>query len=143
MSYGLEVEMIRLAREKDLLTTPYVFSEEEAAAMAEAGADIVVCHLGLTTGGSIGAGVAFSLEDCPARVDAWGRAALAVNPDVLLLVHGGPVSSPGMRSTCSTAPSTATASTAPPRWSGCRRRPRSPGRPGLQGGADRPRGRGR
>ena len=62
--------------------------------MAEAGADIVVCHLGLTTGGAIGAGVAFSLEDCPARVDAWGRAALAVNPDVILLVHGGPVSSP-------------------------------------------------
>ena len=94
MGFDLEVEMIRLAREKDLLTTPYVFSEDEAAAMAEAGADIVVCHLGLTTGGAIGAGVAFSLEDCPARVDAWGRAALAVNPDVILLVHGGPVSSP-------------------------------------------------
>lgn len=94
MSYGLEVDMIRRAHEKDLLTTPYVFSEEEAVAMAEAGADLVVCHLGLTTGGAIGAGVAFALEDCPARVDAWGRAALRVNPEVIVLVHGGPVSSP-------------------------------------------------
>ena len=94
MSYGLEVDLIRRAREKDLLTTPYVFGEEEATAMAEAGADVVVCHLGLTTGGSIGAGVAFSLEDCPARVDAWARAALRVNPEAIVLVHGGPVSSP-------------------------------------------------
>ncbi len=94
MSYGQEVDLIRLAREKDLLTTPYVFNEEDAAAMTEAGADIVVCHLGLTTGGSIGAETALKLEDCPAMVDAWSEAALRVNPDVLVLVHGGPVAMP-------------------------------------------------
>ena len=94
MSYGREVDLIRLAHGKDLLTTPYVFNEDEAAAMTGAGADLVVCHLGLTTGGSIGAGVAFPLEDCPARVDAWAEAALRENPDVIVLVHGGPVSSP-------------------------------------------------
>ncbi|GAB4392092.1 MAG: phosphoenolpyruvate hydrolase family protein [Kiloniellaceae bacterium] len=94
MSYGQEVDMIRLAREKDLLTTPYVFCEEDATAMAEAGADIVVCHLGLTTGGSIGAETALKLADCPALVDAWAAAALKVNPDIIVLVHGGPVSMP-------------------------------------------------
>jgi predicted TIM-barrel enzyme len=94
MSYGLEVDMIRLAHEKDLLTTPYVFSEDDAAAMAKAGADVVVCHMGLTTGGSIGAETALKLEDCPAKVDAWAAAALKVNPDILVLVHGGPVSMP-------------------------------------------------
>ena len=94
MSYGQEVDMIRLAHEKDLLTTPYVFNEDEATAMAEAGADIVVCHLGLTTGGAIGADTARSLEDCPALVDAWAAAALKVNPDVTILVHGGPVAMP-------------------------------------------------
>lgn len=94
MSYGQEVDMIRMAREKDLLTTPYVFNEEDAAAMAGAGADIIVCHLGLTTGGAIGAETALSLEDCPALVDAWAAAALEVNPDVIVLVHGGPVAMP-------------------------------------------------
>ncbi len=94
MSYSQEIDVIRLAHEKDLLTTPYVFNESEAQAMAEAGADIVVCHLGLTTGGSIGAATALKLEDCPALVDAWAEAALKVNPDVLILVHGGPVSMP-------------------------------------------------
>lgn len=94
MGYGLEVDMIRLARDKDLLTTPYVFNEDDAAAMAAAGADIVVCHLGLTTGGSIGAETALSLEDCPALVNAWAEAALRVNPDILVLVHGGPVAMP-------------------------------------------------
>ncbi len=94
MSYALEVEMIRAARAKDMLTTPYVFSEADATAMAEAGADIVVCHLGLTTGGSIGAETALTLEDCPAIVDRWAAAALAVNPEVLVLVHGGPVAMP-------------------------------------------------
>jgi predicted TIM-barrel enzyme len=94
MSYGLEVDMIRLAHEKDLLTTPYVFSEDDAVAMAKAGADIVVCHMGLTTGGSIGAETALKLEDCPAKVDAWAAAALKVNPDILVLVHGGPVAMP-------------------------------------------------
>ena len=94
MSFGLEVDMIRTARGKDMLTTPYVFGEGDAAAMAEAGADIVVCHLGLTTGGSIGAGTALRLEDCPARVDAWAEAAMKVNRDVIVLVHGGPVAMP-------------------------------------------------
>jgi predicted TIM-barrel enzyme len=94
MSYAQEVEMIRLARGKDLLTTPYVFSEADAAAMAGAGADIVVCHLGLTTGGSIGAETAVKLADCPAIVDRWAAAALAVNPQAIVLVHGGPVAMP-------------------------------------------------
>jgi predicted TIM-barrel enzyme len=94
MSYALEVEMIALAHRKGLLTTPYVFCEADAAAMARAGADIIVCHFGLTTGGSIGAGTALRLEDCPALADAWAGAALAVNPEILVLVHGGPVSEP-------------------------------------------------
>ena len=94
MSYGLEVDMIRMAHEKDMLTTPYVFCEEEAEAMARAGADIVVCHLGLTTGGSIGAETALKLEDCPALVDAWAAAAMRVDPEIIVLVHGGPVSMP-------------------------------------------------
>ncbi len=94
MSYGQEVDLIRLAHQKDLLTTPYVFNEEDATAMAEAGADIVVCHLGLTTGGAIGAETALRLEDCPALVEAWAGAALKINPEVLVLVHGGPVAMP-------------------------------------------------
>jgi predicted TIM-barrel enzyme len=95
MSYGLEVDMIAAAHAMDMLTTPYVFSADEATAMAKAGADIVVCHLGLTTGGSIGAGTALKLEDCPAKLDAWAEAALKVRRDIIVLVHGGPVSSPG------------------------------------------------
>jgi predicted TIM-barrel enzyme len=94
MGYALEVDMIALAREKDLLTTPYVFDESSAAAMADAGADIIVCHLGLTTGGSIGAETALKLQDCPALVDRSAAAALAVNPDAIVLVHGGPVAMP-------------------------------------------------
>ena len=78
MGYGLEVEMIAAAHAKDLLTTPYVFCEDDAAAMAKAGADIIVCHLGLTTGGAIGAETALKLADCPALVDAWAAAAQAV-----------------------------------------------------------------
>jgi len=94
MSYGLEVDMIATAHAKNMLTTPYVFNTGEAAAMAKAGADIIVCHLGLTTGGSIGAGTALKLADCPALVDAWAGAALKVRRDAIVLVHGGPVSSP-------------------------------------------------
>ncbi len=94
MGYGLEVEMIALANRKGLLTTPYVFCEADAQAMAQAGADIIVCHLGLTTGGSIGAETALKLEDCPALVDSWARAALAVKEDAIILVHGGPVAEP-------------------------------------------------
>ena len=94
MSYAQEVEMIAIARNKDLLTTPYVFSEDDAIAMARAGADIIVCHLGLTTGGSIGAETALKLENCPAMVDAWAEAALSINDDIIVLVHGGPVAEP-------------------------------------------------
>jgi len=94
MSYGLEVDMIAKARAKDMLTTPYVFSEENAADMARAGADVIVVHLGLTTGGSIGAETALKLADCPAIVDAQAEAALRVNPDAIILVHGGPVAMP-------------------------------------------------
>ncbi len=94
MGYGLEVEMIRAAHALDLLTTPYVFSEESAADMAKAGADIVVCHLGLTTGGAIGAETALTLKDCVGRIDAWAEAARAVNPDVIVLCHGGPIARP-------------------------------------------------
>jgi predicted TIM-barrel enzyme len=94
MGYALEVEMIRQARALDLLTTPYVFSEADAAAMAGAGADVVVCHLGLTTGGTIGAETAESLEGCVAKINAWARAALAVNPEVIVLCHGGPIAMP-------------------------------------------------
>jgi predicted TIM-barrel enzyme len=94
MSYGLEVDLIATAHAKDMLTTPYVFNADEAAAMARAGADIVVCHLGLTTGGSIGAQSGRKLEECPALVDAWAEAALKINKDLIVLVHGGPVSAP-------------------------------------------------
>src|SRR5256885_11875763 len=85
MSYALEIDMIAKAREKDMLTTPYVFCEAEAAAMAIAGADIIVCHLGLTTGGSIGAQTAFELEERPARVANRAHAALSGNSQNLLL----------------------------------------------------------
>ncbi|MGA7268323.1 MAG: phosphoenolpyruvate hydrolase family protein [Aestuariivirga sp.] len=94
MSYGQEVDLIRLARSKDMLTTPYVFNAGEAEAMAKAGADIIVCHLGLTTGGAIGSRTALRLADCPALVDAWAEAALKVNKDAIVIVHGGPVSMP-------------------------------------------------
>ena len=94
MGYGHEVDMIAMAAGKDLLTTPYVFSEEDAAAMAEAGADIIVVHLGLTTGGSIGAETAVTLEKAPTLTDEWAAAALEVNPDAIVLVHGGPVAVP-------------------------------------------------
>ncbi|HEX3983199.1 MAG TPA: phosphoenolpyruvate hydrolase family protein [Acidisoma sp.] len=94
MGYGLEVEMIRMAHTKDLLTTPYVFNPDEARIMAEAGADILVAHMGLTTGGAIGATTAFALDDCVDRVNAIGVAARAVQPDILLLCHGGPIAEP-------------------------------------------------
>ncbi len=94
MSYALEVECIAEAHRQDLLTTPYVFSEDDAAAMTEAGADIIVCHLGLTTGGSIGAETALTLEDTIPKIEAWADAARAVRDDVIVLVHGGPIAMP-------------------------------------------------
>jgi predicted TIM-barrel enzyme len=94
MGFGLEVDMIRLAHERDLLTTPYVFSADEAAAMAKAGADIIVAHMGLTTGGNIGASTALTLQECPALIDSWAEAARRVRRDILVLCHGGPIASP-------------------------------------------------
>lgn len=94
MGYGLEVEMIRLAHQKNMLTTPYVFSEQDAVAMTEAGADIIVPHMGLTTGGSIGAETALKLEDCVPLITAWAQAAKVVREDVIVLCHGGPISTP-------------------------------------------------
>ena len=94
MSYALEVEMIRQAHQMDLLTTPYVFSEQNARDMAAAGADIVVCHLGLTTGGAIGAETAIKLSDCVGSINAWAAAARSVNPQVIVLCHGGPIATP-------------------------------------------------
>jgi predicted TIM-barrel enzyme len=93
-SYGMEIDLIAKAHHKNFLTTPYVFNAEEAAAMAAAGADIIVCHLGLTAGGAIGAKTTLALADCPPLVDRWAEAALRVNKDVLILVHGGPVAEP-------------------------------------------------
>jgi predicted TIM-barrel enzyme len=94
MGYGLEVDLVRLARSKDMLTTPYVFSVEDARAMTEAGADIVVAHMGLTTGGSIGADTALTLEDCVENINAIATAAHSVNPDIIVLCHGGPIAEP-------------------------------------------------
>jgi predicted TIM-barrel enzyme len=94
MGFGLEVDMIRLAHEKDMLTTPYVFSEDDAIAMTEAGADVIVCHLGLTTGGNIGADSAKTLDDCVEYINAWSAAAHKKRRDVIILCHGGPISMP-------------------------------------------------
>jgi predicted TIM-barrel enzyme len=94
MGYGLEVELVARARAMDLLTTPYVFCEADARAMAAAGADIIVCHLGLTTGGAIGAETALSLADCVPRINQWAAAAQAVNPEAIVLCHGGPIATP-------------------------------------------------
>jgi predicted TIM-barrel enzyme len=94
MGYGLEVDMIRAAHEMDLLTTPYVFDEEQAADMARAGADILVPHMGLTTSGAIGAHTALTLEEAAVKVQALADAAKRVNPDILVLCHGGPIAEP-------------------------------------------------
>ena len=94
MSYQLEVDIIRLAREMDLLTTPYVFNPSEAERMADAGADLIVAHMGVTTGGSIGAKSSKTLDDCVTRIQEISDAARGVNPDVLVICHGGPISEP-------------------------------------------------
>jgi predicted TIM-barrel enzyme len=94
MGYCLEVEMIAAAHALDLLTTPYVFTPDEAVAMTRAGADIVVAHMGVTTGGAIGATSAKSLDDCVAEIDAIAAAARAERPDVIVLCHGGPIAMP-------------------------------------------------
>ncbi|HZQ66842.1 MAG TPA: phosphoenolpyruvate hydrolase family protein [Gaiellaceae bacterium] len=94
MGYALEVEMIRTAHELDLLTAPYVFTPDEARAMAEAGADVLVPHMGLTTGGAIGAETAKTLDECVELIQAMRDAAVEVSPDVLVLCHGGPIAEP-------------------------------------------------
>ena len=94
MGYGLEVEAIRQAHQLDLLTTPYVFSTEDARAMTEAGADVLVAHMGLTTGGSIGAETGRNLDDSVKLIQEIRDAAVEVNPDVIVLCHGGPISEP-------------------------------------------------
>jgi predicted TIM-barrel enzyme len=94
MSYQLEVDIIRLARQMDLLTTPYVFNPEEAERMADAGADLIVAHMGVTTGGSIGAKSSKTLDDCVTRIQQISDAARGVNPEVLVICHGGPISEP-------------------------------------------------
>ncbi|MGB3713103.1 MAG: phosphoenolpyruvate hydrolase family protein [Candidatus Promineifilaceae bacterium] len=94
MSYSLEVEMVRQARELEMLTCPYVFTPEEARQMADAGADVLVPHMGLTTKGSIGAETALDLDESAKRVQAMHDAAKEVNPDILVLCHGGPIAEP-------------------------------------------------
>lgn len=94
MGYGLEVEMIRKAHELDMLTTPYVFDPEQAKAMAEAGADILVAHMGLTTKGTIGAKTALTLDDCIKKIEAIIKAGREVNPDIMVICHGGPIAEP-------------------------------------------------
>jgi len=94
MGFGLEVDMIHTAHELGLLTTPYAFNPEEAAAMAQAGADILIPHMGLTTKGSIGAHTALTLEESAQSVQAMHDAAVRVKPDILVLCHGGPIAEP-------------------------------------------------
>jgi predicted TIM-barrel enzyme len=94
MSYDQEVSMIRLARSMDMLTTPYVFNVEESKKMAEAGADILVAHMGLTTSGSIGATTGKSLDDCVKLIQEIRDAAVEINPEVIVLCHGGPIAAP-------------------------------------------------
>jgi predicted TIM-barrel enzyme len=94
MGYAHEVELVRIARENNLLTAPYVFDVESAVAMTEAGADVLVPHMGLTTKGTIGATTAVTLEDCVPLIQNMRDAAMAINPDVLVLCHGGPIAEP-------------------------------------------------
>ena len=94
MGYAHEVEAVRIARENDLLTAPYVFDVESTVAMTEAGADVLVPHMGLTTKGTIGAHTALTLEDCVPLIQAMRDAAVAINPDVIVLCHGGPIAEP-------------------------------------------------
>jgi predicted TIM-barrel enzyme len=94
MGYGLEVDMIRLAHECGFLTAPYVFDDDQAAAMAAAGADVLVPHMGVTTGGAIGASTVKSLEECVSLVQGMHDAAKRVNPEILVLCHGGPIAEP-------------------------------------------------
>ncbi len=130
MGYGHEVNMIRMANRRDMLTTPYVFSAEEAVAMTEAGADIIVAHMGLTAGGKIGATTALNWPTVP-TIDEWAEAAKRVRNDIIVLCHGGPISSPADAEYILRHRNTCTAFMARVPWSGCRPRPRSPSKPRL------------
>ena len=94
MGYGLEVDLVRVAREKDMLTSPYVFDPQQATDMAKAGADVLVPHMGLTTGGAIGASTAKTLDECIPLIQELHDAARRVNPEILVLCHGGPIAEP-------------------------------------------------
>jgi predicted TIM-barrel enzyme len=94
LSYQLEVDMIRIAHQKNLLTTPYVFNSEEAIAMTLAGADLLVAHFGTTVGGSIGADTSSSLESCAEKLDEWAEAAMQLREDIIVICHGGPIATP-------------------------------------------------
>jgi predicted TIM-barrel enzyme len=94
MGFGPEIDLIRAAHGLDLLTTPYVFEAEQAREMTKAGADIIVCHMGLTMGGAIGAQTVLTLDDCVARINDWAEAARRTRKDVIVLCHGGPIASP-------------------------------------------------
>ena len=94
MGFGLEIDCISAAHELGMLTTPYVFDEDQARAMTRAGADILVAHMGLTTGGSIGAETATTLDDCVVKISALTEAARSVRKDVIVLCHGGPIAMP-------------------------------------------------
>jgi predicted TIM-barrel enzyme len=94
MGYGLEVEMIALAKQRGLLTAPYVFDAETAEAMTHAGADVLVPHMGLTTKGTIGAHTALTLDECVTRIQEMHDVAKAINPEVIVLCHGGPIAEP-------------------------------------------------
>ena len=129
MGYGLEVEMIRVAHAMDLLTTPYCFNPAEATAMAMAGADIIVAHLGLTTKGSIGASTAVTLEEAPPKVQEIADAAKSARKDVIRLVSRRPdLRTAGCRIRSSSAPKACTASMAPRAWNAYRSKRRSPKR---------------
>ncbi|MDK4334267.1 phosphoenolpyruvate hydrolase family protein [Corynebacterium accolens] len=94
MGFGSEIDMIRMARDFDLLTTPYAFDEDQAKELAKAGADVLVPHMGLTTSGTIGAKTALTLEDAAKKVQSLAAAARSVNPEILVLCHGGPIANP-------------------------------------------------
>ncbi|WP_237800462.1 phosphoenolpyruvate hydrolase family protein [Corynebacterium accolens] len=94
MGFGSEIDMIRMARDFDLLTTPYAFDEDQAKELAKAGADVLVPHMGLTTSGTIGAKTALTLEDAVKKVQSLADAARSVNPEILVLCHGGPIANP-------------------------------------------------
>ena len=117
MGYGLEVDMIAEAHKLDMLTCPYVFDEEQAAAMTKAGADIIVAHMGLTTGGTIGAETARTLDDCVEIITGIVKVVKDINPDALVICHGGPISERRTRRTSSSTCPASTASSAPPRSS--------------------------